>query len=270
MKEDVSLMDQRLASVNQTNRETVSTLAALRKEQMDTTNALENAKETNHAQSIAMHEYETKLAAADVALKGRQNEIASMTGKIKEMAVKSDEWMDKNVGLEKKIITLESEIKDDEKKLYATNAEHEVDVQKTIKEMEVRYQISEQELRTRIESKTKSKLKQKQNVGIPIVSCFVFNHVVFVFLCFMFYENVIDLEIAMRRIQELERGGNGGGNGGGNDGGHSGAREEMISELKDQIVQYEYQLNVFRQDKLELLQEIERSRQRTLSEHLLL
>jgi hypothetical protein len=88
------------------------------------------------------------------------------------------------------------------------------------------------------------------------------------FLCFVFYENVIhvDLEIAMRRIKELERGGNGGGNGGSNDGGHSGAREEMISELKDQIVQYEYQLNVFRQDKLELLQEIERSRQRTLSE----
>jgi hypothetical protein len=264
MKEDVSLMDQRLASVNQTNRETVSTLAALRKEQMGTTNALENAKEINHAQSIAMHEYETKLTAADVALKGRQNEITSMTGKIKEMAVKSDEWMDKNVGLEKKIITLESEIKDDEKKLYATNVEHEVDVQKTMKEMEVRYQISEQELRTRIESKTKSKLKQKQTRGNS--NCFVFcffNHVVFVF-----YENVIhvDLEIAMRRIQELERGGNGGGNGGSNDGGHSGAREEMISELKDQIVQYEYQLNVFRQDKLELLQEIERSRQRTLSE----
>ena len=70
----------------------------------------------------------------------------------------------------------------------------------------------------------------------------------------------------MRRIQQLERGSNGGGNGCSNDGGHSGAREEMISELKDQIVQYEYQLNVFRQDKLELLQEIERSRQRTLSE----
>ena len=129
-----------------------------------------------------MHEYETKLTAADVALKGRQNEITSMTGKIKEMAVKSDEWMDKNVGLEKKIITLESEIKDDEKKLYATNVEHEVDVQKTMKEMEVRYQISEQELRTRIESKTKSKLKQKQTRGNS--NCFVFcffNHVVFVF-----------------------------------------------------------------------------------------
>jgi len=117
-----------------------------------------------------------------VALKGRQNEITSMTGKIKEMAVKSDEWMDKNVGLEKKIITLESEIKDDEKKLYTTNVEHEVDVQKTMKEMEVRYQISEQELRTRIESKTKSKLKQKQTRGNS--NCFVFcffNHVVFVF-----------------------------------------------------------------------------------------
>ena len=151
--------------------------------------------------------------------------------------------------LEKKCTSLEDDVHVEEEKRLETNVVHEIDVRRTIEEMEARFVLSEKELRKKLE------------------------------------EKVMDLERARKKILRLEEvvdersssGGGGGGGGGGattttmgssssSKGGGEQSRKLLlqIESLKNKVSDLEYELEMYQVGKIEVLKALEISRKNVL------
>ena len=152
--------------------------------------------------------------------------------------------------LEKKCTSLEDDVHVEEEKRLETNVVHEIDVRRTIEEMEARFVLSEKELRKKLE------------------------------------EKVMDLERARKKIIRLEevvdeRSSGGGSGGSGGDGGATtttmsssssskGGGEQsrkyllQIESLKNKVSDLEYELEMYQVGKIEVLKALEISRKNVL------
>ena len=150
--------------------------------------------------------------------------------------------------LEKKCTSLEDDVHVEEEKRLETNVVHEIDVRRTIEEMEARFVLSEKELRKKLE------------------------------------EKVMDLERARKKILRLEEvvdersssGGGGGGGGGAttttmsssssSKGGGEQSRKLLlqIESLKNKVSDLEYELEMYQVGKIEVLKALEISRKNVL------
>ena len=147
--------------------------------------------------------------------------------------------------LEKKCTSLEDDVHVEEEKRLETNVVHEIDVRRTIEEMEARFVLSEKELRKKLE------------------------------------EKVMDLERARKKILRLEevvdeRSSSGGGGGGAttttmsssssSKGGGEQSRKLLlqIESLKNKVSDLEYELEMYQVGKIEVLKALEISRKNVL------
>jgi len=229
LQSDKNVLEERIEHQKMMSKEKDASLISLQKQ--FTVISAENETHVTHEKLL-----KENLQKTDVQINEIQFVVNECNDREKKHLIEIDELKQNllKVETEKQTLSknnyqLTSNIQKNQVQMVSNHADHETDVRRTMEEMEARFVLSETELKKSVEKKT------------------------------------MELERALQRIHEMEERGSSNNNSSNSSNRTSEQRTYEVERLKVQMTDLESQLERYRNGKIQLLESLELSKQKTLA-----